>query len=124
MILLRCGLDLPRDLLQPARGWTDDDWAAGTARLVADGLLDETGSATAAGRSRIAAAEELTDRIAAGVWHSLSADECGLVAKRLAPIARACDGDIPRLTPIGHRVLWDVEGDPDAAAVAAPGDPA
>jgi hypothetical protein len=119
ILVLRSALDLPRDVLQPARGWGDDDWAGATDRLVARGLLDADGSITDPGRRLVADVEAVTDRAAA--WTSLSSDEIVLIAQGLSPIAEACAAELPERTPIGDLRLWDVRADPDAAAVASPG---
>ena len=119
ILVLRSALDLPRDVLQPARGWGDDDWAGATDRLVARGLLDADGSITDPGRRLIADVEAVTDRAAA--WTSLSSDQIVLIAQGLSPIAKACAAELPERTPIGDLRLWDVRADPDAAAVASPG---
>ena len=119
ILVLRSALDLPRDVLQPARGWGDDDWAGATDRLVARGLLDADGSITGPGRRLVADVEAVTDRAAA--WTSLSSDEIVLIARGLSPIAEACAAELPERTPIGDLRLWDVRADPDAAAVASPG---
>ena len=119
ILVLRCALDLSRDLMQPARGWGDDDWAAAADRLEARGLLAEDGSITDKARRIIADVEAVTDRAAAWTW--LSFDEITLIAQGLSPIARACAAELPERTPIGDVRLWDVEADPSAASVTVPG---
>ena len=37
VLVLRCGLDMRREDLQPIRGWTDEQWDAARARLAARG---------------------------------------------------------------------------------------
>ncbi len=117
-VVLRCGIDLPREMVQPARGWTDDEWAAAAERLTAQGLLDAGGATTEAGRVRIADVEQITDRVASATWHSLS--DITLAAKALSPIARACAAELPARTPIGTFRVWDAESDPDAALITEP----
>jgi hypothetical protein len=118
ILVLRCALDTYRDVLQPARGWDDDEWATATDRLMARGLLDPDGSMTDPGRQLIADVEAATDRAAA--WTSLSSDEITLIAQGLSPIARACAAELPERTPIGELRLWDVETDPAAVLVTSP----
>ena len=48
-MVLRCGHDMTREALQPARGWTDEEWDAGVAAIVERGLLGEDGRITADG---------------------------------------------------------------------------
>jgi hypothetical protein len=50
VLALRSSMDMSREWLQPGRGWTDEEWAAVESRLMARGLLDDTGAVTAAGR--------------------------------------------------------------------------
>jgi hypothetical protein len=121
MLILRSALDIARELMQAARGWTDDEWAAAVERLTAGGLLAADGSITELGRARVSAVEDVTDRAASAAWSSLSPAEITLVAKGLSPIARACVAELPDVTPIGVFPDWDVEGDPSAASVSRPG---
>lgn len=53
---------------QQLRGWSDDDWAAGVARLQERGWLDAEGAVTAEGGTARAAIEDQTDAtVAAGI---------------------------------------------------------
>ncbi|GAA0512735.1 hypothetical protein Ade02nite_88130 [Paractinoplanes deccanensis] len=72
-LVWRVGLDggRLREVTQPARGWTDDEWRAATDRLEKRGWLTADGVATAAGRAAYAEVEALTDRLAAGPWQRL-----------------------------------------------------
>ncbi|HZE50961.1 MAG TPA: hypothetical protein VE074_15425 [Jatrophihabitantaceae bacterium] len=119
ILVLRGALDIGRDYLQPARGWTDEEWDAAAVELTDAGLLDRTGAVTDAARARIAEAERATDQAAAGAWASLATDEIILIAKALAPIARACAAELPERTPIGVFRPWDAAADPEAASVQA-----
>ena len=120
VLILRTALDVSRALLQPARGWTDDEWAIGVERLIASGLLNADESISERGRARISAVEDATDRAASAAWSSLSADEIGLVAKDLLPISRACVQELPDVTPVGVFTVWDVDADPEAESVTTP----
>jgi hypothetical protein len=89
-----------RDWLQPARGWTDEDWDAAAGRLAQRGWLNGTG-ATEAG---VAAHEELeatTDRVAEHPWQRLGADSTQRLAELLRPLATAVARDLPYPSPIG-----------------------
>jgi hypothetical protein len=97
----RCGLDLSREVLQPARGWTDDEWAAAQARLAERGWLDTAGRATEAGRRALRDIEEVTDRAAEGPWQALGAAGTARLDALLAPLARACRAATPAANPIG-----------------------
>ncbi|WP_203920140.1 SCO6745 family protein [Rugosimonospora africana] len=89
-LVLRSGLDLSRDILQPARGWTDEQWQAAAAGLVERGLLDEAGRATAAGVELYRDVEDVTDRCATGPWRALGTQATDRLAEMLAPLASAC----------------------------------
>ena len=72
--------------IQPYRGWSDDDWAAGVERLHERGWLDSDGQLTAAGRAGREAIEDLTDRLAAEPLDRLGAERTARLFELLAPI--------------------------------------
>lgn len=92
----------PRDWLQRARGWTDDDWDVATDRLAARGWLDGDGL-TAEGAQARADVEHVTDALAAEPWEHLGAAATDELLARLAPLADAVatSGDLPFPNPIG-----------------------
>ena len=55
----------PREVIQPTRGWSDEQWDAATAGLVARGILGADGTITDEGRRLHAAVETRTDELAA-----------------------------------------------------------
>jgi hypothetical protein len=96
----------PRDLTQPNRGWTDEEWQAAADRLAARGLLggdDTTATATAAGRRLRDDVEAATDRAAAGPWRALGDDRTAELHAALTPLARAVveAGLMPVPNPMG-----------------------
>jgi hypothetical protein len=97
--VLRAAFDLPRETMQPLRGWTDEQWAAAAERLAGRGLLDADGRATGAGAALRAAIERATDIAAARPWrdHGFTAD----LVQVLRPIALACSAELPALNPVG-----------------------
>jgi hypothetical protein len=97
----RGGLDLYREVLQPARGWTDEEWSAAQARLVGRGWLDPTGRATEAGARAHREIEEVTDRAAAGPWRALGEAGTRRLDELLTPLARVCRDNMPEVNPIG-----------------------
>jgi hypothetical protein len=113
IVVLRCGMGWDRAVHQPARGWSDEDWLAATARLVRRELLDADGKATEAGRAVVAEAEEITNQAAAAPWEVLAPGEVLEVARSLSMPAHACRELSPEVTPIGDLRLWDVENDPE-----------
>jgi hypothetical protein len=101
-VVLRCGRDMRREDLQPARGWTDGQWRAAAARLAERGWLDASGRLTEAGREAHAAVEAATDRAASRPWARLGAEFADEVRAVLAPLAQACAGLLPRPSQGSH----------------------
>jgi hypothetical protein len=100
-LVLRCGLDQRRQDMQPARGWTDEQWQDAQGRLEARGWVARDGRATAAGAQAYRAVEDATDHAAARPWLLLgSADLAGL-RQALTPLAHACAAVLPYPSPIG-----------------------
>jgi hypothetical protein len=97
--VLRAAFDLPRETIQPLRGWTDQQWDGAAARLSGRGMIAEDGAATAAGTELRASIEAATDAAAARPWQDqeFAAD----LADVLFPIARACSAELPALNPVG-----------------------
>jgi hypothetical protein len=101
VLVLRCGLDMRREDLQPIRGWTDEQWDAATARLAARGWVGPDGTLTPGGRDVHATVEIATDQAAARPWARLGQAAVAELAEALTPIARACAGVVPYPSPIG-----------------------
>ena len=93
----------PRDVLQPARGWSDDDWATSEAALAARGLVDGAGVATAAGRAVHDAVERRTDELAAAPWTDVDDRALERTVTTLARLAGrvAASGTIRFPNPMG-----------------------
>jgi hypothetical protein len=100
-IVLRCGLDLRREDLQPIRGWTDEEWDDARSRLADRGWVGADGALTAAGREAHAAVEDATDRAASRPWARLGPEASAELAEVLTPIARACASVLPYPSPVG-----------------------
>lgn len=98
--VFRCAMDLNRDVLQPIRGWTDEQWADARARLTGRGLLDAGGAVTEAGQQAYDAIEAATDRAAARPWARLGAAATTELSSVLLPIAQACTAALNRPSPI------------------------
>ncbi len=81
---------VPPEVLRDNRGWSEEEWGAGTAALVASGLLHDDGRVTDAGRTLHGAVEELTDRLAEPAYASLSDG----ALQDLYGVLRACAGEI------------------------------
>src|SRR5437899_1481198 len=72
-LVLRCGLELRREDLQPIRGWTDEQWDQARSRLARRGWVSPEGELTDAGRDGHRGVEEATDTAATGPWARLGA---------------------------------------------------
>jgi len=99
------GGGVSRAVLQPARGWSDDEWDEAERAMVGRGWLDqgEPGTLTAvgaAGRQRI---EDATDRMALEPWDRIGAEATEELRGLLKPMATriAQSGLIPAVNPIG-----------------------
>jgi hypothetical protein len=100
-VVLRCGLDLRREDMQPIRGWTDEQWDGAQSRLADRGWVAPDGKLTGAGRDAHAAVEEATDRAAARPWARIGTEATAELATVLTPVAKACASVIPYPSPIG-----------------------
>lgn len=94
---------IPRELLQKARAWTDDEWDAAASRFVDRGWLAPDGSATAEGTAVRRAVEDLTDDLAATPWAVLGPERSARLDALVRPLARAvaASGGLPSVNPIG-----------------------
>jgi hypothetical protein len=83
---------VPRQALQPNRGWSDEEWDAARARLAGIDLADL--------RMRV---EIRTDRLAVGPWEHLGVDGTERLAALLEPIAArvVAAGEVPVPNPMG-----------------------
>ena len=100
-LVLRAGLDLSREVLQPVRGWSDEEWEQAAARLAGRGWLGEDGRVTPEGAAARRAVEDATDQAAARPWARLGTAATEELASLLAPVARACAAELPFPNPVG-----------------------
>jgi Helix-turn-helix family len=100
-VVLRCGLDLRREDMQPIRGWTDEQWDDAQARLADRGLMDAEGKLTSDGLDAHAAFEDATDRAAARPWAGLGPEATADLRRVLTPLAQACASLMQFPSPIG-----------------------
>jgi hypothetical protein len=98
VLVWRAAYDSSRELLQPARGWTDEEWEAATRRLAERGWIDADGRPTEAGVAAHGEIEDVTDRAAAGPWEAVDVDR---LRAGLTPIAQVCRAALPAVNPIG-----------------------
>ncbi len=94
---------ITRKLVQPSRGWSDDDWELSARRLQARGLLDRDGRLTKTGGALRRDVEDLTDRLAAGPVESIGETGVKQAIALAAPVSRHLmdGGVIPVPNPIG-----------------------
>jgi hypothetical protein len=116
-LVLRSGVDLDATSMQKARGWTDDEWAAETDRLIGRGLLDADRRITPAGSELLDRAESLTNRLALSAIEGLDDSQVCEVGIALVPVAAAVTSLFPYPNPIGMPKSWDPRTDPDAELI-------
>jgi len=92
-----------REVAQPNRGWTDEEWDAATTRLQERGWLDEDGTVTDAGRDARRQIEVHTDELALGPWQALGNDKVERLADLATPLVQRVvgGGAFPLPNPIG-----------------------
>ena len=92
-----------RTVLQPNRGWTDQEWDHAQRTLIHRGWLDRHGRATDEGIAGRARVETTTDRLASDPWKQLGAAGTAALAQALTPLTRAviASGVIPKVNPMG-----------------------
>jgi len=92
-----------RELMQPARGWSDDDWRQSVRRLQARGLLDRDGRLTKTGGTLRRDVEDLTDRLASAPVERLGETGVNRAISLAAPLSQHLidSGVIPVPNPIG-----------------------
>ncbi|HEY6279055.1 MAG TPA: hypothetical protein VIX86_22305 [Streptosporangiaceae bacterium] len=94
---------ISREMIQPTRGWGDDDWQQSEGRLQARGLLGRDGRLTKTGGALRRSIEDLTDRLAAGPVERLGETGVRRAIGLAAPVSRQLidGGLIPVPNPIG-----------------------
>lgn len=89
-----------RPLLQPARGWTDEEWQAAAERLRERGWLDGE-RLTPAGQAAHEELEARTDELAEGPVRALGEERATRLATLLEPLAAAAASVMPFPNPVG-----------------------
>jgi len=94
---------LNREVLQPNRGWTDEEWEAAAGRLWDRGWLAEDGTVSEAGRAARHEIERHTDELALGPWQALGDTRSERLAELVTPFTRRIvdNGAFPVPNPIG-----------------------
>ncbi len=91
-----------REVMQPNRGWTDEQWSAAEQSLVDRGVLTATGGLTGDGRELRDEVEAGTDRLARPVLELLEHD-LSEIRQVLGSLGRAvaAGGNLPAGNPMG-----------------------
>jgi hypothetical protein len=92
-----------RTVLEPHRGWTEEEWAAAEARLRERGWLEDSGALTEKGRKARLEVEERTDVLALQSWEHLGEASTNRLYELLLPLCRqiAAAGGVPFPNPVG-----------------------
>jgi hypothetical protein len=93
-----------RQIMQVARGWTDEEWTAAAERLRARGWLAGSGddeTATDVARAAYEDIEATTDRLAMRPWQHLGESATARCAELLAPLTARVWTILPEDNPIG-----------------------
>jgi hypothetical protein len=90
-----------RELMQAARGWTDDEWELAVESLARRGWVDGAGAPTESGRQAHTEVEAVTDRLATGPWRTLGEPHTERLAELLRPLASASAALLRWPNPIG-----------------------
>ena len=102
LVLFAASEGIPAPVFLGARGWTEAEWAAATARLGSRGLLDESGISHEGTRLR-RSVEAATDLQAARPFEVLDDPERRVLSDVLRPLGAAihASGVIPYPNPMG-----------------------
>src|SRR5208282_4333643 len=94
---------ITREIIQPTRGWSDDDWQQSSRRLQARGLLGRDGRLTKTGGALRRDVEDLTDRLAAAPVERLGETGVKQAIELATPVSRHLidSGVVPVPNPIG-----------------------
>jgi hypothetical protein len=94
---------LSRSVLQPNRGWTDEEWASATEQIRIRGWLEEDGTLTPDGRAARRHLENDTDHLASEPWRRIGSTRSERFIELLEPLTDTIlsFGEIPSANPIG-----------------------
>jgi hypothetical protein len=79
---------VPKQLLQQSRAWSDEEWAATEASLHERGLLEADGTFTAEGEALHQSVEDTTDLRAMAPWEHLGPNGCDRLLELGKPLSR------------------------------------
>ncbi|HVY11213.1 MAG TPA: hypothetical protein VHB18_13810 [Mycobacteriales bacterium] len=81
-------------MVRATRGWTDEEWEAGKARVQERGLVDAEGKATAAGKALREEIEQQTDEAAAAPYVHLGPERVERLRTLTRPWSKAITADV------------------------------
>lgn len=81
--------DVPMDILQSTRAWSDDEWATGLANMQRRGLIGDDQTLTDAGRNLRDHIEARTDALATPAWGVLDPDDAEQVRTLVRPLSKS-----------------------------------
>ncbi len=92
-----------RETIQPARGWSDEEWEAAQTRLVSRGWLDDAGRLTERGWAGRSAIEERTNELAMPPWRHLGEEQFARLLQLARPLSGHIieQGGVPMPNPMG-----------------------
>jgi hypothetical protein len=92
-----------RAVLEPHRGWTEQEWVDAGARLRERGWLDASDTLTEKGQQARSEIEERTDLLASPPWEHLDEARTERLYDLLLPLCRqiAAAGGVPFPNPVG-----------------------
>jgi hypothetical protein len=92
-----------RQMIQPTRGWTDEEWDAAQTRLREHGLLDDEGKLTKQGNTLRQTIEDRTDLLALPPWQHLGAERYNRLLQLVHPLSASImeHGGFPQQNPLG-----------------------
>jgi hypothetical protein len=95
------------DALRQNRGWSEEEWAAATERLVDRGLLDGSGALTGAGAELRRWVEDTTDLGVASAWAALGEQRCDRIVELVNPVVEkiVANGGFYAGNPMGLKPL-------------------
>jgi hypothetical protein len=95
--------NVPRETVQSARGWSDEEWAAAQARLFSRGWLDASGKLTERGWVGRNAIEERTNELAMPAWRALGEEKLARLLELVRPLSAKIveQGGVPIPNPMG-----------------------
>jgi hypothetical protein len=92
-----------RQMIQPTRGWTDEEWDAAQTRLRERGLLDDEGKLTEQGNALRQLVEDRTDLLALPPWQHLGEERYRRLLQLVHPLSASIveQGGFPQQNPLG-----------------------